>query len=90
MTHSSYNSCNEIKALFLAMFCDSEVSKQFSLGKTKCQYFINYGVAPYVKEVLLRGILASPDYVVPYDESLNRTMQKEQMDIITRYSSSER
>ena len=48
MTHSSFNSYNEIK--FLTIFCDSEVAKQFSLGKTKFRYIINYGVAPYAKK----------------------------------------
>ena len=49
-------------------------------GKTKCSYFINYGLAPYIKEQLEKYISSSPLYVVSYDESMNSVLQNEQID----------
>ena len=34
------------------MFPDSEIAKQFSLGKDKMSYLINFGLAPYFKTKL--------------------------------------
>ena len=49
----SYNCCSDLADLFQCMFADSEISHQFSLGKTKCRYMILYIVVPYWKSDLL-------------------------------------
>ena len=54
-------------------------------GKTKCSYYINYGLAPYIKEQLEKYISSSPLCVVSFDESMNFVLQNEQMDIAIRF-----
>ena len=71
--------------LFCTMFSDSEIAKKMTLGKTKCGYFITHGIAPYCEEVLLSEVNESPFYVISFDESLNKHLQKGQMDILIRY-----
>ena len=67
------------------MFCDSEIAAKFSLSKTKCGYYINYGLAPYFKDKLVKEVKNSPYFTVQFDESLNKIFQKEQMDAQVRY-----
>ena len=50
------------------MFPDSEIAQKFKLGKTKCAYLFNYGMAPFVKYQLVKNIVASPFYTVSFDE----------------------
>ena len=73
------------KLLFISMFPDSEVASSFTLGKTKCAYFMNYGIAPHFKNFLTKAITESPFYSLPYDESLNTVIQSCQMDVGIRY-----
>ena len=67
------------------MFIDSEIAKSFQLSKTKCGYLINYGLAPYFKDVLLKSINSSEFFVLSYDESLNKVLQEDQMDVHFRF-----
>ena len=73
----------------MRMFSDSSIAKAFTMGRTKCSYFINFGMAPYFKEILQQKIKATPFFALSYDESLNRIFQEEQMDIILRYFNAE-
>ena len=68
-----------------AMFKDSEIATKMKFGKTKCSYFINYGLAPYINEQLEKYISSSPLYVVSFDESTNSVLQNEQMDVAIRF-----
>ena len=52
--HHSIRSCEGISNLFGHMFSDIEIAKSF----TKCTYCINYGIAPYFKEILLSQLQA--------------------------------
>jgi len=66
----STNSAQGNNELFAAMFPDSDIAKQFQCGKTKCSYLITHGIAPYYHD---------------NDESLNKALQEEQMDIQVRF-----
>ena len=85
MSHFSLRSCLDINNLFQSMFPDSQIAQQFSLSKTKCGYYINYGLAPYYRELLIDKIKQSPFFTVLFDESLNKVLQQEQMDAHIRY-----
>ena len=65
------------------MFQDSPTASKLSLGATKMSYLLNFGIAPYFKNLLLDEIKASPYYVLSFDESLNTVLQKDQMDVIS-------
>ena len=46
---------------------------------------MNFGLAPYFKDLLLKKIKASDCFGVPFDESINKSMQQEQIDVQIRY-----
>ena len=73
VVHSRYSqrSCNNVLKLMLQ--------------NSKCGYVINHGIAPYQERLLLQEVTNSPSYVLSFDESLNKHLQKGQMDIIVRY-----
>ena len=58
ITHSSLQFCENLNELFQAMF--NVQHKIFKLGKTKCGYFINYGLALFFKTNLIKSIKESP------------------------------
>ena len=60
------------------------IAAKMKFGKTKC-YFIDYGLAPYIKEQLGKYISSSPLYVVSFDESMNSVFQNDQMDVAIRF-----
>ena len=53
--------------------------------KTKCSYFFNYGLAPYIKEQVEKYISSSPLYVVSIDEGMNSVLQNEKMNVAIRF-----
>ena len=84
-SHHSFRSCLNLNQLFHEMFPDSEIAKSFQLSKTKCAYYIVYGLAPYFMEILLQEVRKSPTYSILFDESLNHQRQEEQMDVQIRF-----
>ena len=63
------------------MFPDSKIAQKSQLEKTKCAYLVNYGMKPFVKDQLLKNIVVSMFYTVSFDESMNRVLQYEQIDV---------
>ena len=81
----SNNAVNNCTPLFKQMFSDSEIAKSFSLGADKLRYVVNYGLAPYFHDVLEKKINCAPYFVAMCDESLNKVMQENQVDLLIRY-----
>ena len=81
----SGNSMNGSCELFGLMFPDSKIASQMELGKTKLMYIVNHGLGPHFREELKREASASEWYVVSFDESLNKTVQECEMDLIIRF-----
>ena len=52
-----FRSCVGINSLFQSMFPDSKIAQTFQMGKTKCSYFISFGLAPHFKLELEYQIL---------------------------------
>ena len=71
------------------MFSDSKIAENFKLSKTKCGYYLTYGIAPCLKSNITKSILKAPYFTIMFDESLNSVLQNEQMDIQIRYWSDE-
>ena len=67
------------------MFPDSEIAKSFELVADKLKYVINFGLAPYFKDMLGEIWKKSEHYVISFDESLNDVTQNCQMDILVRF-----
>lgn len=55
------------------------------LGTTKLSYLIHYGISPYFRELLEEKIRKATTVVVFFDESLNKDVQKRQMDVLIRF-----
>ena len=91
LSHFSVNSCTGMPELFRSMFPDSSIAKEFKISKTKCSYIIRFGLAPYFKELLMKKLKeADCKFVISFDESLNRILQEEQMDLIIHFWDKER
>ena len=54
--HFSMRMCLGLNDLFKSMFPDSEIAKTLKLIKTKWGYLINYGLATFFSDVLLKSI----------------------------------
>lgn len=85
MSHFSYNSTQDIGDVFRVMFPDSKTAQLWSCGPTKLSYLITFGIAPYVRELLLEDLRDTPGFVLSFDESFNQELQQEQMDFVVRY-----
>ena len=80
----SLTSCLYISNLFKAIFPENEISLKFQMSKINCAHTINYGIAPDFKKIY-KGKQSSQFCSVIFDESLNRMLQEERMDIQIRY-----
>ena len=69
--HFSYHSCLDLSKLFQIMFKDSKIAQDFKMSKTKCMYFLKFGLAPRFREVLSNDIEASLYFSVSFDETQN-------------------
>lgn len=82
--HESFRSCDGISDTFSAMFPDSNIVKKFSFGRTKAQYVVNYGLAPFFHQELVDHAKKTSQLVVCFDEAFNRVVKKGQMDVAIR------
>ena len=85
MSKLSLRFCEQLKDLFQVMFSDSEIAQDFKLGKTKCGYYIICGITPYFHDEIIQVLKKSPCFSVSFDESLDKVLQEEQMDLNIRY-----
>lgn len=84
-SHYSFNSSGGTGALFSAMFPDSAIAKTFACGATKSMYICTHGLAPHFKHLLCKKLSSDrEDYVLLFDESLNRKTQSKQCDFHVR------
>jgi len=83
--HMSMRSADGIAQLFSLMFPDSKVNQKFSLARTKASYTINFGLAKYFSNELKQILKTCEVCVVCFDESLNRVVQRGQMDLVVRF-----
>lgn len=67
------------------MFSDSQLAKKMKLQHTKLGYLLMYGLAPYFHNELIKEIRNYTDIVVGLDESLNKVVQRGQMDLFVRF-----
>lgn len=85
MNHLSFRSSSDLSKLFQAMFPDSEIAKEFSMGYDKARYLLCFGIAPYFESQLDENLQNCKSYSISFDESLNKDLQKNQMDIHVRF-----
>ena len=83
--HHSLNSNQGIGELFGVMFPDSDVAKSFTCGKDKTGYIIRFDIGAFFKNELTKNINPAGPFVLMFDESLNQSNKKKQLDIHVRY-----
>ena len=66
--YSNNNLCADVSKIFTCMFPDSKISKFFE--STKYKYVINFGIAPYFRDILYNHLQKSDCFVISFDESL--------------------
>ena len=64
---------------------DSQLAKDFKLGCLKLLYMVNYGIAPYFKELLDVKLKKSPLYTLSFDESLDEITQESEIVVMVHY-----
>ena len=85
MSGYSNNSSSDMNATFQTVFPDSNIAKQYQMGPDKLKYVVNWGLAPYFKDLLIEDISKAKYLSVGFDESLNKITQSCQMDLMVRY-----
>ena len=78
--HNLFKSNEDISSVFAAMFPDSELAKSFTCGENKTAYLSKYGIASFIKSELSRSV-QDKQYVLMFDESMNKTTKSKQMDM---------
>lgn len=66
------------------MFPDSAAAEMFSCAETKCCYLCQFGIAPHFSNLLKKTVKSDGDYVLLFEESLNKKNQSKQMDLLIR------
>ena len=67
------------------MFNDSVIPSSRQLSQTKCFYCVNYGLAPFIKDLVVKDVRSSAYFLVLFDENLNKYCKQSQVDIWLRY-----
>ena len=71
----SYNSCSYFTKILTKICPYSDIATKISLGKTKCQYMILYGLSLYYKNELIK-IIDDIYYSLSFDEVVTSVIQK--------------
>ena len=78
----SYQGTN---ALFCEIFPDSKIAHSFSIWRARCNYILNFGLAPFFKTILFIEMKKSPYFQTILDENLNKRLQRGQIDILISF-----
>ena len=57
----------------------------FSCGRAKCGYLVTHGLAPHFKKLLVEDLNKLDNFVRLFDESYNKIVKKDQMDLRIRF-----
>ena len=80
----SFTSCSQVGDVLRLMFPDSGIATKFALGDRKLSYLCTFGIAPCFSSILATKVKESSDFVLLFDESLNRELQSKQLDLHVR------
>lgn len=84
--HYSCHSSEDSSFLFQhIMFPDSDIASRFACSETKSSYLTTFGIAPYFADILRSKVKSDLDYVLLFDESMNKKNGKKQMDWHIRF-----
>ena len=75
-THCS----NDANFLFRNMFPNDKVARNFQCAETKSRYIITHGLGKYL-EMKLKDSVKNNEFVLLFDESLNKKLHQKQLDV---------
>ena len=81
----SFRSCDGLVDPFKSMFPDSTIAEKLCLQKDKCAYFINYGIAPHFRSILMKNVKDYGFYAISFGKSLNTVFRMGQMDLVVNF-----
>ena len=79
-SHLSARSMEDLPEIIQYICPDSQIIKQVHLHRTKLQYVVNHGLAPYYKENAISSVKEAAYFVSSFDESFNSESNKKQLD----------
>lgn len=85
MSHKSLRVAEKDITVMRRMFSDSQIAAKIQLGRDKISYMIMFGIAPYYRSELEETLQKTSFVVIGFDESLNKTTKKQQMDLNVRF-----
>ena len=81
----SLRSCDDTPRLFQDMFCDSDIAKGFTMGRSKASYCVPDGLGPMLLKGICDQVMKSRcGFTLMFDETTTHQVKK-QMDILIRY-----
>ena len=83
--HYSFKSSERNGELFSKMFPDSSIASNFRCGETKSRYLATFGIAPHFTALLKKRVKAENEFVLMFDESLNKELKQKQLDVHIRF-----
>lgn len=83
-TNQSFSAQEGIGKCFADMFPDSSIAKNYSCSESKARYVTVHGLGVYLLDQL-KDKLKQDRFVLLFDESFNKKMQCQQMDVHMRF-----
>ena len=81
----SLRNCDNISELFIKMFPDSDVAKEFNLSKSKASYVLQDGLGPVLAKWLCKDVsMIDGLFSLMFDETTTNKNEK-QMDVLLRF-----
>ena len=81
----SLRSCDDTPRLFQDMFCDSDIAKGFTMGRSKASCCVSDGLGPMLLKGICDQVMKSQcGFTLMFDETATHQVKK-QMDILIRY-----
>ena len=72
----SFTSVNNDNEKFKQMFSDSKIAQSYKQGETKIKYVIQFGIASFVKEQMIRDFRLQPSSF-KFDKTTTSQMKKQ-------------
>ena len=67
------------------MFPDSSIAKSYQQGRTKVKYVLQFGIAPYIKDLAMLDVQGKP-FAFKFDEATTSQVEKQYDGHVTYFS----
>ena len=74
---------------FAIQFPDSNIAKNYEIEETKAKYFIQFGIYPHLRSILLEDMKNMP-FTFRFDETTTSPVKKQYDGCVTFYSKQKR